>query len=69
METLNSLGNQLKGKGEFEEANEVWERCLAGWTKVLGEYHSDTLGSLCNLGVLYDDLKNYEKALDFTREL
>ena len=65
LETPNTFGNKLQENGEYEEAKEVHERCLAGRMKVLGEYHKDTLMTLNNLGNVYDDLKNYEKALEY----
>ncbi|GMH69444.1 hypothetical protein TL16_g05160 [Triparma laevis f. inornata] len=66
LQTLNALGNKLYRDGEYEEAKEVWERCLAGRTKVLGEDHLETLMTLNNLGLLYNEgLKNNEKALEY----
>ncbi|GMH65791.1 hypothetical protein TrLO_g14505 [Triparma laevis f. longispina] len=61
---LSSLGRSLRGNGEYEEATKVHERCLAGRMKVLREDHEDRLATLNNLGVVYDDLNNYEKALE-----
>ncbi|GMH60882.1 hypothetical protein TL16_g03146 [Triparma laevis f. inornata] len=63
LETLNGLGSRLQDSREYEEAKEVYERCLAGQMKVLGEDHKDTLGSLNNLGLVYSNLENYDKAL------
>ena len=37
---------------------------MTGRTKVLGEDHQDTLGTLNNFGNVYADLKNNEKALE-----
>jgi len=68
LEALNELGSVLFANGENEETIKVWERCLAGRMKVLGEDHRLTLATLNNLGTVYDDLKNYEKALKY-REL
>ncbi|GMH69663.1 hypothetical protein TrLO_g11245 [Triparma laevis f. longispina] len=61
LETLNTLGNALQVNEENEEAKEVFERCLAGRLKVLGEYHNDTNGALNNLENVHDRLGNYEK--------
>ncbi|GMH64982.1 hypothetical protein TL16_g04087 [Triparma laevis f. inornata] len=55
----------MKKNGEYEEAIKVWERCLAGQTKVLREDHKYTLMSLSNLGIVYKDLKYYEKAMEY----
>ncbi|GMH76634.1 hypothetical protein TL16_g07150 [Triparma laevis f. inornata] len=66
LKTLNALGYVLQDNGEYEEAKEVHERCLAGEMKVLGEDHKETLATLNNLGVVYNDgLKNYEKSLEY----
>eukprot|EP00519_Triparma_laevis_P014727 CAMPEP_0182492236 /NCGR_PEP_ID=MMETSP1321-20130603/1439_1 /TAXON_ID=91990 /ORGANISM="Bolidomonas sp., Strain RCC1657" /LENGTH=80 /DNA_ID=CAMNT_0024694675 /DNA_START=6 /DNA_END=245 /DNA_ORIENTATION=- len=65
LETLNTLGNQLRKNGELEEARKVLERCLVGREKVLGEDHKDTLGTVNNLGEVYYELKDYEKALEY----
>ena len=32
---------------------------------MLGEDHRETLGSLNNLGAVYHELENYEKALEY----
>ena len=66
LEMLNSLGIELKENEEYEEAKEVYERCLLGQMKVLEEDHKDTLETLNNLGEVYSEgLKNYEKALEY----
>jgi len=65
LQALNNLGAELIDNGEYEEAKEVWERCLAGRTKVFGEDHKDTCGTLNNLGNVYQSLENYEKALEY----
>ncbi|GMI13134.1 hypothetical protein TrLO_g9182 [Triparma laevis f. longispina] len=65
LETLNSLGCRLRTNGQFEEAKEVLERCLAEKMTVIGEDHKDTFASLANLGTVYVGLKNYEKALEY----
>ena len=64
-ETFNLLACVLQDNGEYEEARKVWERCLAGRTKVLGEDHKQTLDTLMNLGIVYDNLGNSEKALEY----
>ncbi|GMH79874.1 hypothetical protein TL16_g08304 [Triparma laevis f. inornata] len=64
LDTLNALGNRPRENGEYDEAKEVYERCLAGRMAVLGGGHKDKLGTLQNLGVVYSKLENYEKALE-----
>ncbi|GMH60376.1 hypothetical protein TrLO_g3813 [Triparma laevis f. longispina] len=65
LETLNSLGGQLRTNGQYEEAKEVHERCLAGRMKVLGEDHEHMLMTLNYLGIVYKRLGNHEKALEY----
>ena len=48
LNTLNEFGNRPHGSGEPEEATDVYERCLAGRMKMLGEDHKLTLESLNN---------------------
>ena len=60
LETLNALGIQLDQGGEYEEVMGVWGR-----TKVLGEDHKDTMGTLMSLGIVYKELKNFEKGLEY----
>jgi tetratricopeptide (TPR) repeat protein len=65
LDTLNSLGIQLKNIGDYEEARKAYEKCLLGQEKVLGEDHKDTLATVNNLGNVYDNIKDYEKALEY----
>ena len=53
---LDGLGCELRGNGEYEEAIEIFTRCLEGRTKVLEEDHMDALMSLTNLGNVYANL-------------
>ena len=39
LDTLNQLGGTLNGIGDYEEARKVFEKCLLGKEKVLGEDH------------------------------
>ncbi|GMH58836.1 hypothetical protein TL16_g02698 [Triparma laevis f. inornata] len=61
----NHLSVTLREKGQYEEAEEVYKRCLAGRMKVLGKDHDDRLGTLNNLGVVYQRLGNNEKELEY----
>ena len=65
LDTLNTLGSELYGIGDYEEARKVYEKCLLGQEKVLGEDHKKTLGTVNNLGTVYDKMGNYEKALEY----
>ncbi|GMH79387.1 hypothetical protein TL16_g12839 [Triparma laevis f. inornata] len=65
LDTFSSLDNRMKENGQFEEAKEVHEKCLAGRMKVLGEDHKDMLDMVHNLGAAYVELKSYENALGY----
>ena len=43
----------------------MYEKCLLGQEKVLGEDHKDTLTTVNNLGEVYREMKDYEKALEY----
>ncbi|GMH87563.1 hypothetical protein TrVE_jg9523 [Triparma verrucosa] len=66
LETLGELGVTLMDNGKVEEAKEAILMCLAGQEKVLGDDHKDTMGTLNNLGCLYnDELEEYDMALEY----
>lgn len=43
---------------------EYYERALKGFENVLGKTHPVTLGAVNNITVVYDTLKDYEKAIE-----
>ncbi|KAJ5100914.1 hypothetical protein N7456_006966 [Penicillium angulare] len=71
------LGNLYSDQGKLKEAEEMYQRALAGYEKALGPDHASTLNTVNNLGNLYSDqgklkeaeemyqraLAGYEKAL------
>jgi len=65
LDTLNDLGTELNGIGDYEEARKVFEKCLLGKEKVLGKDHKKTLATVNNLGIVYKEMKDYEKALEY----
>ena len=69
LHTIDTLGGALTDRGEYEEAKEVHERCLAVRMKVIGEDHQATCATMSTLGISYMDLKNYEKAVENYKEL
>lgn len=52
---VNNLGNLLKDQGKLEEAEEIYQRVLAGYKKVLNPDHISTLNIVNNLSLLYSD--------------
>ncbi|KAJ5642527.1 hypothetical protein N7490_006527 [Penicillium lividum] len=74
---LHGLGNLYSDQGKLKEAEEMYQRALAGYEKALGPDHTSTLDTVNNLGSLYSDqgkpkeaeemyqraLAGYEKAL------
>jgi tetratricopeptide (TPR) repeat protein len=65
LDTLNTLGGVLDDIGDYEEARNVYEKCLLGREKVLGEDHKKTLDTVNDLGGVYFEMKDYEKALEY----
>jgi tetratricopeptide (TPR) repeat protein len=71
------LGNLYQNQGRLKEAEEMFQRALAGYKKALGPDHTFTLDSVLCLGNLYQNqgklkeaeemyqraLAGYEKAL------
>jgi len=47
------LGNSLLRQGKLDEADQMYQRALAGREKALGPDHTSTLGTVNNLGNLY----------------
>ena len=66
LKTLDKLGGRLIDNKEYEAAIKVQERCLAGRMKVLGENNMETLATLNNLEIIYKELGNNEKALEYS---
>ena len=76
-EAFHGLGDLYSDQGKLQEAEEMYERALAGKEKALGLDHMSTLDTVNNLGNLYKDqgklkeaeemyqraLTGYEKAL------
>ncbi|CAG8885562.1 unnamed protein product [Penicillium egyptiacum] len=74
---FDGLGNLYSDQGKLKEAEEMYQRALAGYKKALGLDHTSTLNTVTNLGLLYSDqgklkeaeemyqraLAGYEKAL------
>jgi tetratricopeptide (TPR) repeat protein len=74
---FHGLGDLYSDQGKLQEAEEMYQRALAGCEKALGADHTSTLNTVNNLGSLYSDqgklkeaeemyqraLVGYEKAL------
>jgi tetratricopeptide (TPR) repeat protein len=59
---FNGLGNLYSDQGKLREAEEMYQRALAGCEKALGLDHIFTLDSVNNLGILYCGQGNLKKA-------
>jgi nephrocystin-3 len=69
-ETLTSvqtLGNLLSDKGDYEGAGKLYRRALEGRERELGPDHPSTLSSVNNLGILLSDKGDYEGAEKLSR--
>ncbi|KAL4744554.1 hypothetical protein BDW72DRAFT_208926 [Aspergillus terricola var. indicus] len=58
----NSARGYAEIKQELEEAEEVYQRALAGYQKALGSDHTSTLNTVGNLGNLYKNQGKLEEA-------
>ncbi|KAJ5811278.1 hypothetical protein N7474_007579, partial [Penicillium riverlandense] len=76
--SIHEFGRLYYDQGKLAEVEEIYQRALAGYEKILGPDHTSTLGTVNNLGALYRDqgklaeaeemyeraLAGYKKALD-----
>jgi ankyrin repeat protein len=53
LDTVNNLGNHYYSQGKLKDAEEMYQRALAGYEKALGPDHTSTLDTVSNLGNLY----------------
>jgi tetratricopeptide (TPR) repeat protein len=59
---LSQAGYYFYQRGQYREAEPLWNSALAMCELVLGPEHPDTLGSLNNLAILYRQQGKYEQA-------
>jgi tetratricopeptide (TPR) repeat protein len=59
---FHGLGNLYLGQGKLKEAEEMYQRALAGKEKALGPDHISTLDTVNNLGVLYKNQRKLKEA-------
>ncbi|OQD86643.1 hypothetical protein PENANT_c007G05014 [Penicillium antarcticum] len=59
---LNGLGNLYRHQGKLKEAEEIYQRAMAGKGMALGPDHTSTLNTVHNLGALYYDQGKLNKA-------
>jgi tetratricopeptide (TPR) repeat protein len=59
---LNRMGGYLRQRGEYEQAEPLYQRALALRERMLGPEHTDTATSLNDLAVLYYSQGKYEQA-------
>ena len=63
LDSMNNLAMLLKDQGKLEEAEPLFQQCLAGRKKVLGPDHPDTLITMYNFASFLEekgDLANME---------
>ncbi|KAJ5820547.1 hypothetical protein N7474_006138 [Penicillium riverlandense] len=56
------LGNLYSDQGKLKEAEEMYQRALAGCEKALGPRHTSTLDTVNNLGLLYQSQGKIKEA-------
>ncbi|KAJ5281307.1 hypothetical protein N7478_006679 [Penicillium angulare] len=59
---LHRLGSLYSDQGRLKEAEEMYQRALAGYEKVLGPDHMSTLDIVNDLGNLYSDQEKLKEA-------
>ncbi|CAI7626296.1 unnamed protein product [Penicillium crustosum] len=62
LDTVHNLGILYRDQGKLKEAEEIYQRVLAGREKALGTDHISTLDTVHNLGILYRDQEKLKKA-------
>ena len=63
--TYNNLGRVYSIKGDYPNALEYYEKCLAIQLKTLGAEHPSVATSYNNLGTVYSKQGDYPKALQY----
>jgi tetratricopeptide (TPR) repeat protein len=67
LDSADILAEALWYQGKYEEAEVIDRRALAGYEKVLGVDHPDTLTSVGNLALLLQYQGKYEQAAEMKR--
>jgi len=49
-----TLGGIFRGHGQYKQAGELYECAVAGYEKVFGINHSDTLTAVHNMALVFD---------------
>ena len=64
LNTINNMANVYDDKGDYDKALEMYEKCLEGRMKALGEAHPSTLSTIDNMANVYYNKGDYDKALE-----
>ncbi|GMG55404.1 unnamed protein product [Aspergillus oryzae var. brunneus] len=59
---FHGIGILYSDQGKMKEAEEMYQRALAGYEKALGPDHTSTLRTVNNLGILYTDQGKLQEA-------
>ncbi|KAE8391251.1 Pfs, NB-ARC and TPR domain protein [Aspergillus alliaceus] len=59
---FHGLGNLYSNQGKLKEAEQMYQRALAGFEEALGPDHTSTLFTVNNLGLLYSDQGKLKEA-------
>jgi tetratricopeptide (TPR) repeat protein len=59
---ITKVGAYLQNRGQYAEAEQIYQEVLAIYKKVFGDEHPNTAGGLNNLATLYVDQGKYEQA-------
>ncbi|KAJ5536988.1 Pfs NB-ARC and TPR domain protein [Penicillium frequentans] len=59
---MNNLSLLYSNQGKLKEAEEIYQRALAGREKALSPDHTSTLDTINNLSILYSDQGKLKEA-------
>ena len=68
LSTMNTLAGLLRQRGNYSEAEPLYQDSLQGRRRVLGDDHADTLTSLSNMGLFLKSQGKFAEAFDYYSE-
>lgn len=65
LEAFNTLASTILEDKRVKEAGELWQQCLEGRIKLFGREHPKVLAIWNNLGVVSEQMGDYDVAINF----
>lgn len=66
---LNNLALIFKITGNYQEAKDIYERIVTGYSRLFGKEHNSTVTVMQNLANLYKEMKANNEALKLFHEV